>query len=137
MTSDHPSHKLPQAGALTAKQMDLVIRHLPVEVSLGDEHDVLVYWHGPTFDDCDPAFIGRDLRACHNATSRVAIDRIVAEFLAGTRDRVRFWQVEDGRQTLAQYTAVRDDDGAYCGILETVQDITDLRTLDGRGNDLD
>ena len=121
MTSDHPSHKLPEAGTLTAKQMDLVIRHLPVEVSLADEHDVLVYWHGPTFDDCDPAFI----------------DRMLAEFLAGTRDRVRFWQVEDGRQTLAQYTAVRDDDGTYCGILETVQDITDLRTMDGRGNDLD
>jgi len=137
MTSDHPSHKMPRAGELTAKQMDLVIRHLPVEVSLGDEHDLLVYWHGPTFDDCDPAFIGRDMRACHSPAACAAIDRMVAEFRAGTRDRVRFWQVEDGRQTLAQYTAVRDDSGTYRGVLETVQDITDLRTLDGKGNDLD
>ncbi len=136
MTSDHPSPKIPQAGALTAAQMDLVIRHLPVEVSLADEHDVLVYWHGPIFDDCDPAFIGRDMRACHGPAASAAIDRMAAEFRAGTRDRARFWHVEDGRQTLAQYTAVRDDDGAYRGMLETVQDITDLRTLDGEGNDL-
>ena len=137
MTTDHPSHKTPQAGALTAKQMDLVIRHLPVEVSLADENDVLVFWHGPIFDDCDPAFIGRDMRACHEPASRAAIDRLVAEFRAGTRDQARFWQIEDGRQTIAQYTAVRDDSGAYRGVLETVQDITDLRTLDGKGNDLD
>jgi DUF438 domain-containing protein len=136
MTSDHLSPKIPQAGALTAAQMDLVIRHLPVEVSLADANDVLVYWHGPIFDDCDPAFIGRDMRACHDPAARAAIDRMVAEFRAGTRDRVRFWQIEDGRQTVAQYTAVRDDDGTYCGVLETVQDITDLRTLDVKGNDL-
>jgi uncharacterized protein len=136
MTSDHPSPKIPQAGALTAAQMDLVIRHLPVGVSLADEDDVLVYWHGPIFDDCNPAFIGRDMRACHNATSHAAIDRLAAEFRAGTRDRALFWYVEDGRQMLNQYTAVRDERGTYRGMLETVQDITDLRALDSKGNDL-
>ncbi len=137
MTSDHPSPKIPQAGALTAAQMDLVIRHLPVGVSLADEDDVLAYWHGPIFDDCDPAFIGRDMRACHNPASHAAIDRLAAEFRAGTRDQALFWYVEGGRQMLNQYTAVRDRGGTYCGMLETVQDITDLQTLVGKGNDLD
>jgi DUF438 domain-containing protein len=127
----------PEAGSLSPAQAELVIRHLCMNVSLTDEHGTLVFWHGPIFDDCDGAFIGRHVDDCHAPQSRDAIARMIATFRAGAKDEESFWYVEDGRQLLARYAAVRDRDGTYCGLLETVQDVTDLRKLEGKGNTLD
>jgi len=126
-----------EAGSLSPEQAQLAIRHLPLNVSLADEHGTLVFWHGQIFADCAAAFIGRHVDDCHAPQSRAAIDRMTVAFRAGAKDEELFWYVEDGRQLLARYTAVRDRDGTYRGLLETVQDITDLRGLEGKGNTLD
>ena len=54
------------AGSLTTAQQDLVIRHLPLQLSVTDEQGTLVYWHGDLFADCEPSFIGRHVNDCHN-----------------------------------------------------------------------
>ena len=132
-----PSHK-PEAGALTAEQLDLVVRHLPVDVSLADEHGILVYWHGEVFADCDEGFIGRHMNDCHAPKSQRTIERMEAAFRDGSRDEAVFWRREDdGRLYLYRYIAVRDEDGVYRGILEAVQDITDIVGLEGERLELD
>ncbi len=89
---------VPEAGALTPEQMALVLKHLSVDVSLMDEDHVLVYWRGPTFEDCDDEYVGRHVDDCHNAKSRVSIAKMIETFAAGTRDEEVFWHVEDGHQ---------------------------------------
>jgi uncharacterized protein len=132
-----PSTK-PEAGSLTAEQRDLVVRHLPVDVSLADEHGTLVYWHGEIFADCDERFIGRHMNDCHAPKSRRTIERMETAFKEGTRDEAVFWHREDdGRLYLFRYAAVRDAEGAYRGLMETVQDITDIVGIDGERTDLD
>lgn len=126
-----------RAGDLTPEIADLVIGHLPVGVSFADADGALVFWEGSFFADCDPSVIGRHLDDCHGPGSRDLISRMQEEFRSGRRDEALFWGREDGRLILSRYVAVRDAHGVYRGILETMQDITDLQAIEGERHDLD
>ena len=52
-------------GSLTPELADLVFTFLPLDLSVADEDDVLVYWKGATYKTCDARYIGRDVRDCH------------------------------------------------------------------------
>lgn len=137
MNEDARKTVKPEAGSLTPEQSDLVLRHLPVDVSLMDETHTLVYWRGPTFDDCEAKFVGRHIDDCHNPTSRAAIAKLIDAFTAGSSDEEVFWYVEDGRQKVTRYTALRDADGAYRGMMEVIIDLTSIDGYRGKGNTLD
>lgn len=127
----------PHAGALTTEQMELLVRHLPLNTSLADENGRLVFWHGEIFADCLDTWIGRHVNDCHAPSSRPTIDRMDAGFRAGVEDGATFWKREDGRLLLYRYIAVRDAEGVYRGMLETVEDITDIQALEGEKLTLD
>lgn len=127
----------PRAGSLTPEQMELVLGHLPVDVSLMDERHTLLYWRGPTFEECDDEHIGRHVDECHDPASRRAIAIMVERFIAGTCDDEVFWAVEDGRQKVTRYIAVRDAGGAYRGMMEVIIDLTAIDAYRGTGNTLD
>jgi len=120
-----------QRGSLSLEQAHLVLASLPCDVSLADENDVLLFWSGDTYRTCDARFIGRDVRDCHPPESMETLEAILREFKAGTRDVAEGWGEEDGRFKLTRYTAVRDADGAYKGILEVNVDLTGFRGLSG------
>jgi DUF438 domain-containing protein len=126
-----------RAGNLPPEITDLLVSHLPLGVSFADADGKLLFWQGSFFADCDPSFIGRDLDDCHGPASRDVIARMQQEFRTGRRDEALFWAREDDRLILARYAAVRDAGGAYRGILETMQDITELQTISGEKHDLD
>ena len=119
-------------GTLTPDLADLVFTHLPVDLSVADEHDVLVYWKGATYKSCDGRFIGRDLRDCHPESSMECLEEILRAFKAGEKDVAVGWRVSSkGRFKRTRYFALRDHDGAYRGILEVNEDVTDARALEG------
>ncbi len=120
-----------QRGSLSAEQVDLVMQHLPCDVSFADEDDTLLYWSGDTYKTCDPRFIGRDVRDCHPAESLEMLETILGEFKAGRHDVAEGWESKKGRLKYTRYTAVRDADGTYKGILEIGMDVTDFHTLSG------
>ena len=120
-----------QRGTLTPEQTRLVLRDLPVDFSFADENDVLVYWSGATYKTCDARYIGRDVRDCHPEHTLECLEEILREFKAGARDVAEGWEQDGRRFKYTRYTAVRDDAGAYKGILEVNHDITALRALDG------
>ena len=125
------------AGGLTPAQKDLVIRNLPVQVSVMDEHGIMVYWRGDAFVDCDPKYIGAHVNDAHNAGSRQMIADMEAAFRNGTRDEAVLRSIEDDRLMLLRYTPLRDDDGVYRGMMETMQDITDIVGMPREGSALD
>ena len=120
-----------QRGTLTPEQVQLVIRGLPLDISFADEHDVLVYWNGPTYKTCDARYIGRDVRDCHPENSLDVLEDILTQFKAGTKDIAEGWELDGERFKYTRYTAVRDDAGVYRGILEVNHDVTGVRALDG------
>ena len=118
-------------GSLTPDLADLVLTHLPLDLSVADEHDVLVYWKGATYKTCDARFIGRDVRDCHPEGSIACLEEILRAFKSGEQDVAEGWYEEDGAFKRTRYIAMRDQDGAYRGVLEINEDVTDARALEG------
>jgi len=110
--------------------MDLVIDHLPAQVSVVDEDDTLVYWHGDLFADCELRHVGVHVDESHNEHSRRTIARMEAAFRDGSRDEAVFRRIEEGRLILVRYAPLRDAAGAYRGMMETMQDISDIVGLE-------
>ena len=122
-----------QRGALTEEQVLLVFKHLPVDMSYADENDVLRFWSGKSaYKACDARYIGRDIRDCHPESSLPVLEEILRALKAGEKDTAEAWSTDKhGKTTLVRYFAVRDGGGTYKGILETLQDVTDVLTLEG------
>ncbi|NIM14970.1 MAG: DUF438 domain-containing protein [Candidatus Aminicenantes bacterium] len=127
-------------GTLTREQVNLLINHLPIEVSFVDENDeVRFYSHsgGKRIFPRSPGVIGRNVQNCHPRKSLEAVEKILAEFRAGRRDTAEFWIQMSGQFILIRYFALRDDNGTYKGTLEVTQEITDIRKLEGEKRLLD
>ncbi len=126
-----------QTGLLTSQQIDLLLIHLPVDVTFVDENDQVRYYSA-TRDRLFrrvPAIIGRKVQQCHPASSVARVQRILDDFRAGKRDVAEFW-IQTGPEgekkfVSIRYFAIRDEQGQYRGTLEVSQDITGMRTLEG------
>jgi len=139
MTSDDRT-KIPlDTGALTAEQIDLMLKRLPVDVSFVDENDTVLYY-SETPDRIfhrAPLVIGRKVQNCHPSKSVDVVERILQAFKAGERDAAEFWIELNGRFVHIRYFALRDKAGAYRGTLEVTQDATAVRGLRGERRLLD
>jgi len=108
------------AGTLTQEQLELVFSHMPVGLSMADEDDVVRFWAGDTFATCHPKFIGRDLRDCHPKRAHETLERVLADLKTGAEDQIdTIERGKDGAERII-YSALRDADGTYRGVLETV-----------------
>jgi len=126
-------------GRLTQEQVDLLLTHLPVDISFVNENDELVYYSATKerIFPRSPGLIGRKVQKCHPPKSFHVVQRIVDEFKAGKRDVAEFWIQMKGRFIHIRYFAVRDSGGNYRGTLEVSQDVTDIRKLEGEQRLLD
>ncbi|RJQ55987.1 MAG: DUF438 domain-containing protein [Actinobacteria bacterium] len=127
-----------QTGLLTAEQIDLLFNTLPVDVSFVDENDVVrFYSEGTRIFPRSPGIIGRTVQNCHPKASVAVVQRILDAFRAGERDVAEFWIEMNERFIHIRYFALRDVEGAYKGVVELVQDATDVRRLAGERRLLD
>ncbi len=126
-------------GALTPKQLNLLLNHLPVEISFVDAEDTVRYFNRAQerIFHRTPAVIGRKVQKCHPPASVHRVQRILDDFRAGKRDVAEFWIQMGGRFIHIRYFAVRDEKGEYKGTLEVVQDVTEIRALEGERRLLD
>ena len=124
---------------MTVEQVNMMLKHLPVDISFVDENDEVRYYSA-TKDRIfprSPGVIGRKVQNCHPPKSFAMVQKILDEFRAGRRDKADFWIQMKGRFLLIQYFAVRDEQGVYKGTLEVSQDVTDIRKLEGQKRLLD
>lgn len=126
-------------GQLTAEQVNLLLTHLPVDISFVNENDEVVYYSA-TPDRLfprSPGVIGRRVQNCHPPKSVDMVEKILSSFKAGTRDAAEFWIQMRGKAIHIRYFAVRDPAGKYRGCLEVSQDITAIRKITGQKRLLD
>jgi len=126
-------------GSLTADQINLMLTHLPVDLSFANENDEVLYYSASPerIFPRSPGVIGRRVQNCHPPKSVETVERILSEFKAGTKDTADFWIQMRGKFLLIRYFAMRDPDGKYRGCLEVSQDVTAIRALDGERRLLD
>ncbi len=126
-------------GSLTLKEIDLLLRHLPLDISFVGV-DEKVKYYSATDDRIfprSPAVIGRSVINCHPSKSYDKVQKILTYFKEGKKDRAMFWIQMNGRFFLIGYYAVKDDDGKFIGTLEVTQDVTEVRSLEGEHRLLD
>jgi hypothetical protein len=125
-------------GALTARQIDLLLTHLPLDVTYVDAGNI-VRFYSETKDRTfprTPAVVGRSVLQCHPPSSVHRVKRILDDFRDGLRDAAEFWiqlkgDATESRFIHIRYFAVRDSAGAFQGTIEVTQDVTGIRKLDG------
>jgi uncharacterized protein len=127
-----------KTGGLTLEQLNLMLTALPVDFSYVDEHDrVRYYSEGERVFPRAPGVIGRKVQNCHPPASVHKVLQILEAFHAGEKDTAEFWIEMAGRFLHIRYFALHDAAGAYRGVLETVQDATGIRALQGQRRLLD
>ena len=132
------------SGKLTPAIAEAILESLPLEMTLIDENDRIVWWNTrlPRIFKRSDDILGRDVRWCHSAESNRTIDRLLREMKAGERDAARMWFDRTGadgapQKLLIEYVAVRDAGGRYLGCIEILQDVAPLRALEGERKTLD
>lgn len=126
-------------GTLSLDQFNLVMSHLPIAITFVDEFDKVRYFnqtkerHFPRTAQT----IGREVRYCHPEKSVHVVEKILQEFKSGKQSIAQFWMDFKGIKLLISYYAVRDSMGNYKGVIETTQDISNMKNYIGEKRLLD
>jgi DUF438 domain-containing protein len=126
-------------GGLTAEQIDLMLKSLPVDITFVDENDKVCFY-SDTKDRIfprSPAIIGRDVQNCHPPKSVHIVNDIVKNFKEKKKDVAEFWIQMNGKFIYIRYFPVYDENGAYKGIVEVSQEVSDIKKLEGERRLLD
>jgi len=120
-------------GKLTLEQINLLLKHLPIDISFVDVNDEVKYYSATDerLFPRSPAVIGRKVQKCHPPKSMHIVEDIVTKFKSGEKSVAEFWIQLGDKFANIRYFAVRDDQGKYIGTLEVSQDITHIKTLEG------
>lgn len=126
-------------GFISRDLTNLMLTHLPVDLTLVDEEDRVAYYSKgkERIFPRSPGIIGRKVQRCHPPDSVHIVNRILDTFRTGQKDSARFWIQMGGKFILIQYFALRDSNGVYRGCLEVSQDVTEIRQLEGQRRLLD
>jgi DUF438 domain-containing protein len=126
-------------GVMTPEQLNLMLKHLPFDLTFVGEDDKVAYYSGgkERIFPRSPGIIGRAVSRCHPPKSVHIVEKIVDAFKDGSKDNADFWIQLDGKFIYIRYFAVRDEDGKYRGTVEVSQDITGIKKLEGEQRLLD
>ncbi|MBM7613763.1 PAS domain-containing protein [Alkaliphilus hydrothermalis] len=120
-------------GKLTLEQINLIFKHLQVDLSYVDENEI-VKFYSDTKHRVFPrsaGVIGRKVQNCHPRESVGTVEEIIRAFRNGEQDEAEFWLEIGGKFIYIIYNAVRDEGGNFRGVLEMMQDVTRIRSLEG------
>ena len=115
-------------GYLTTKEAELILNHLPLEITYVDKNDVFKYFNkiaeaSEMILVRTPISIGRNVANCHPPKSLKKVMHIVRDLKSGKRQSEEMWFKMRGKYVHITYKGVFDEDGVFLGVLEYVQDI--------------
>lgn len=127
-------------GSLSLKELDFILDILPLELTFVDKDHIVKYYDNGEDEKLlprTPSAIGRDMMNCHPPRVHDTVAQLVADLESGEKDSQAAWyKRKDGVFVYIDYIAVRNDQGEFMGILETVQDITELNQITGTNRDV-
>ena len=124
-------------GYLSVEQANLILNHLPMEITFVNKEDIFQYYNDSVPADemifkRTPSQIGRNVELCHPPKLLDKVRRIFKALREGERDKFEMWFKSESRSKFVHvtYAAVRDESGKFQGVLEYVQDIQPFRDID-------
>lgn len=133
---EETTDRLPlDTGSLSQKELDIILDILPMEITFVDKDHIVKYYDNGTEDKLlarTPSAIGRHMMNCHPPRVHSTVSQLVHDLETGKKESQAAWyKRKDGVFVYIDYMAVRDENGEFMGILETVQDITELNQIKG------
>ena len=127
-------------GSLALKELDIILDSLPLELTFVDKDNIVQYYNnqpGEKLLSRTPSAIGRDVMNCHPPKVHETVTQLMQDLREGKKDKQSAWyRRKDGIMVHITYAAVRDETGEFLGILEYVQDITELNQIEGENRDV-
>ncbi len=127
-------------GSLSQTELNLILDLLPLEITFVDKDHIVKYYDNGTDEKLlprTPSAIGRDMMNCHPPRVHETVSQLVHDLETGKKDSQAAWfKRGDGVFIYIDYIALRDENGEFLGILETVQDITELNKIKGINRDV-
>ena len=119
-------------GKLLPKQIDLMLKNLPLDITYVDENDRVRYYSQgkERIFPRSPGIIGRDVQNCHPPKSVHIVQKIVEDFKTGKRSEAEFW-IQMGEKFIHIRYFPLFEEKIYRGVIEVSQDIAPLRALEG------
>ena len=119
---------------MTLETLEAILDTLPIEVTFIDENDIVRYYSKGQEEVFlrTPESIGRNVRNCHPQKSLDKVNEVIAELKSGERDVAEFWINLKGNKIYMRYFPVKDKAGKYIGIIEVIQDITEIQKITGQ-----
>lgn len=123
-----------ETGILSVQQLELLMSHLPVDLTYIDKDDVVRFFsHGKDrIFARTKAVIGRTVQNCHPPQSVHIVNELLADFKSGKKDVEDFWIPFKDKFVYIRYFAIRDEAGQYQGTLEFTQNVSEIRNLEGQ-----
>ena len=81
-------------GKLTLEQINLLFRHLPVDLSYVDENELVKFFtviHHIAFSLVSANVMAGEVKNCHPAKSVHVVEEIVEKFRSGEQSQAEFW----------------------------------------------
>ncbi|HZJ88453.1 MAG TPA: DUF438 domain-containing protein [Sphaerochaeta sp.] len=121
------------SGSMNLEELTWMLNSLPFDITFVGADDRVRYF-SEAKDRIFPrtrTIVGREVAHCHPPKSLDIVERLVEDFKAGRKDSESFWLQTGGKFILIRYYAVRNDQGEYLGVVETSEEISQLRSLEG------
>jgi PAS domain S-box-containing protein len=128
-----------ETGNLSKEEVEALLDTIPIDVSFIDADDQVRYFNKAEkrIFVRTKAVLGRKVQMCHPQKSLHVVDKIVEAFKTGKKDVAEFWITIENRFVHIRFFAVRSKGGKYLGAVEVVQDVTDIKKLEGQKRLLD
>lgn len=114
-------------GKMRVDQLEAMLDTLEIEITYVDENDINAYYNdhkGKKAFKRPETSLGREVYSCHPPQVEPVVRGLIKEFKAGSKDSLKLVRNIKGRDFAISYYAVRDKDGVYKGVVETVQDLS-------------
>lgn len=120
-------------GFLSVPELGRLLDTLPIDITFVGADDTVRYFSqgSERVFPRTKAIIGRKVANCHPPASVHIVEGIIRDFKSGKKDHEDFWIKLGDKFVYIRYFAVRDEAGAYLGVLEVTQDIAPIQAIAG------
>lgn len=114
-------------GKMRLDQLEAMLDTLEMEITYVDENDIASYYNDPKVEKIfkrPQSSLGREVYYCHPPQVEPIVRNLIKEFKEGKKDNFKIVKNIKGKDYAISYYAVRDKEGQYKGVVETVQDLS-------------
>ena len=121
------------SGHFTVNELESLLNTLPIDITFVGADDT-VHYFSENPERVFPrtrSIIGRDVANCHPPKSLHIVEQLMEDLRSGKKDQEYFWINKGDQFIMIRYYAVRDPEGTFLGVVETTEEISELRELSG------